>query len=227
MKRIALLILATLLFVSCRTLPAITPAVPEAAKKSAVCPSPFFKEPYRFVHGIEISMAGGAGAIIGVTVIDPATRVISCAIMTAEGMVLFEAESNATLKIKRGLPPFDSKDFAQNMVNDIKLIFFAPEGKVKARGILADGARVCRYQEENGDWIDVAEKLPEGIEIRKYSSFGNLQRQIKLNKTAENPYQSVELQAKELFDYSLSMKLIEAEPLEGELKKENSKDDEE
>jgi hypothetical protein len=227
MKRIALLILAILLLVSCRTLPVITPAVPPATKKSTGCPSPFLKEPYRLVHGIEISMAGSAGAIIGVTVADPVTRFISCAIMTAEGMVLFEADAEGVLQVRRAMPPFDSGDFAQNMIDDIKLIFFAPQGKVKARGILADGARVCRYQEENGDWIDVSERQPEGIEIRKYSSFGNLQRQIKLMKTAGNPYQSIELQAKELLDYSLLMTLIEAEPLEGELKKENPKSEEE
>jgi hypothetical protein len=46
-------------------------------------------------------------------------------------------------------------------------------------------------------------------------------------KTAGNPYQSIELQAKELLDYSLLMTLIEAEPLEGELKKENPKSEEE
>jgi hypothetical protein len=228
MKRIALLILSALLFVSCRTLPAINSALPQAAQKSLTCPSPFLKEPYRLVHGIETRMAGDtAGAIIGITVADPATRFVSCAIMTAEGMVLFEADAQAVLKVKRALPPFDSNDFAQNMINDIKLIFFAPEGKIKARGILADGARVCRYQEENGEWIDVAERQPEGIEIKKYSSYGNLKRQIKLNRTAENPYQNIELQAKELFDYSLLMTLIEAEPLEGELKTEKAKGDEE
>lgn len=228
MKRIALLIISTLLFVSCRTLPAINPALPQTVQKSLSCPSPFLKEPYRLVHGIETRMAGDiAGAIIGITVADPARRFISCAIMTAEGMVLFEADAQAGLKVKRALPPFDSQDFAQNMINDIKLIFFAPEGKLKARGILADGARVCRYQEKNGAWIDVAERQPEGIEIRKYSSYGNLKRQIKLNRMAENPYQSIELQAKELFNYSLLMTLIEAEPLEGELKTEKTKGDEE
>jgi hypothetical protein len=226
MKRLALLIFSALLFVSCRTLPAIIPAVPQSAQKSLSCPSPFLKESYRMIHGIEISMAGSAGAIIGVTVADPATRFISCAIMTAEGMVLFEADAEGVLKVRRALPPFDSNDFAKNMINDIKLIFFAPQGKIKDRGILADGARICRYQEENGDWIDVAERQPEGIEIRKYSSYGNLLRQIRLSKTAENPYQSIKLQAKELFDYSLLMTLIEAEPLEGELKKEKPKGDE-
>jgi len=42
--------------------------------------------------------------IIGVTLADPSTRFVSCAIITAEGMVLFEAESGQdTLKVNRAL----------------------------------------------------------------------------------------------------------------------------
>jgi hypothetical protein len=68
---------------------------------------PFLKEKYRLVHSIENRMFGETqSVIIGVTLADPSTRVISCAIMTAEGMVLFEAESGpGTLKVNRALPP--------------------------------------------------------------------------------------------------------------------------
>jgi hypothetical protein len=214
---------------SCQTLPKIIAEAPSpAGQKKIVCPSPFLKEQYRFIHAIEARMAGEArGAIIGVTLADPATRFVSCAIMTAEGMVLFEAESNATLKIKRALPPFDSKDFAKNMIDDIKLIFFAPEGKIQARGALADGSTICRYLEDGGNWVDVIAKLPEGLEIKKYSANANLKRQIKLNNAGENYYQRIELQAIEMFNYSLTMTLIEAEPIEGETVNEKSTGDKE
>ena len=66
--------------------------------------------------------------------------------MTAEGMVLFEAEAAPTLKLIRSLPPFDSRDFAQNMIEDIRLIFLAPEGKITTKGSLSDGAEICRWQ---------------------------------------------------------------------------------
>jgi len=51
--------------------------------------------------------------------------------------VLFEAEAGlGKLKVNRALPPFDSEDFAKNMIEDIKLIFFTPEGKSKIKVIL-------------------------------------------------------------------------------------------
>jgi len=217
MKGLPLLILIIFLF-SCQTLPLINSPVSPANEKALTCPSPFLKEKYRLVHTIETRVAGKTqSAIIGVTLADPSTRFVSCAIMTAEGMVLFEAESGlGTLKITRALPPFDSVDFAKNMIEDIKLIFFAPEGKVQKKGNLPDGTAVCRYLEGNGDWIDVITDKSEGMAIKRYSSAGILKRQVKFKKTAGNIYQSIELQANETFNYSLLMTLIEAQPVESE-----------
>jgi hypothetical protein len=217
MKGLPLLIL--LFFLSaCQTLPLINSPVSPAEEKTLTCPSPFLKEKYRLVHAIETRMAGDTrSAIIGVTLADPVTRSLTCAIMTAEGMVLFEVESSpGALKVNRALPPFDSEDFAKNMMEDIKLIFFAPEGKFQKKGNLPGGATVCRYLEENGDWIDVITDKSEGTAIKRYSSFGNLKRQIKFNKTVGNIYQSIELQANETFNYSLLMTLIEAQPVKSE-----------
>lgn len=218
MKGIPLLIL-TMFLLSCQTLPLINSPVSPAEEKALTCPSPFLKEKYRLVHTIETRVAGKTqSAIIGVTLADPSTCFVSCAIMTAEGMVLFEAESGpGTLKITRALPPFDSMDFAKNMIEDIKLIFFTPEGKIQKKGNLPDGARVCRYLEESGDWIDVITDKSEGMSINRYSSAGILKRQVKFNKTMGNIYQNIELQANETFNYSLLMTLIEAEPVKSEL----------
>jgi hypothetical protein len=217
MKGIPLLILIFFLF-SCQTLPLINAPVSPANEKALTCPSPFLKEKYRLVHAIETRVSGKTqSAIIGVTLADPSTRFISCAIMTAEGIVLFEAESGpGALKVTRALPPFDSMDFAKNMIEDIKLIFFAPEGKIQKKDNLPDGAAVCRYLEENGDWIDVITDKSEGTAIKRYSSAGILKRQVKFNKTTGNIYQSIELQANETLNYSLLMTLIEAQPVEGE-----------
>ena len=219
MKRIFPLILTTVFLASCQSLPVINVPAPPADGKISACPSPFLKERYRLIHAIEIRMAGDTrGAIIGVTLADPATRLISCAIMTAEGIVLFEAEEDAgLLKVNRALPPFDSADFAQNMIDDIKLIFFAPTGKIEQQGHLPGGAVICRWHEKNGGWIDVLSNQPKSIEIKKYSSCGSLKRHVKFEKTDENIYQNIELQANELYSYSLFMTLIEAQPAKEEL----------
>jgi hypothetical protein len=214
MKRLSLLILIFFLF-SCQTLPVINSPSSSTAEKSFTCPSPFLKEKYRLAHAIETRMAGNTRtAIIGVTLADPSTRSVSCAIITAEGMVLFEAESGpGGIKVNRAFPPFDSENFAKNMIEDITLIFFAPDGEVRTRGYLPDGSIACRYLEDNGDWIDVINNKLEGVQIKRYSSAGILRRQVNLKKTSGNIYRSIELQANETFDYSLLMTLIEAQPV--------------
>jgi len=218
MKRLALLILAIFLF-SCQTLPVINPHSSLNNKESFACPSPFLKEKYQLIYAIEIQAAGNIqGAIIGITVVDPSTRFVSCAIMTAEGVVLFDAEAGpGKFKVNRALPPFNSSDFAKNMIEDIKLIFFAPEGIIRNKGNLSDGAITCRYLEESGDWIDVIANNLAGTVIKRYSSFGILKRQVKFNKMAGNIYQSIELQGRTMVNYTLIMTLIEAQRAEDEL----------
>jgi len=214
MKWIYPLGLITILLTSCQSLPVINAPVQRSDGKIFACPSPFLKERYRLVHAIEISMAGNTQAVvIGVTVADPSTRLLSCAIMTAEGIVLFEAEEEAGLLIVyRALPPFDSTDFAQNMIEDIKLIFFAPAGKFEQKGYFPSGAAVCRWREENGGWIDVLSNQQKGMEVKRYSPWGSLNRYVKFGKTQKNIHQNIELGANEPYSYSLFMKMIEAQP---------------
>jgi len=212
--------------VSCSTMPAINPQILSTGQKNLTCPSPFLKEKYQLIHAIEISAAGNVqGAIIGITVADPSTRFVSCAIMTAEGMVLLEAQSeNEKLIVHRALPPFDSGDFAQNLIDDIRLIYFNPRGLLEKKGNLPDGSTACRWQEENGDFIDVIANKPESTEIKKYSPGGSLNRYVKLSQTAGNHYSSIELQGSEMVDYKLLMTLIEAQPAGNKLPgKENLK----
>jgi hypothetical protein len=220
MKRLSLLIITIFLF-SCQTLPIINSPSSLNGDKSFTCPYPFSKEKVRLVHTMEVRMPGDIrSAIIGVTLVDPSTRSVSCAIMTAEGMVLFEAESSqGELKVNRALPPFNSDDLAKNMIEDIKLIFFEPDGKIKSRGYLPDGATICRYLQKNGDSIDIIGQKSAGVQIKRYSSSGTLKRHILFNEAAKNIYQRIELRAYETFDYSLVMDLIEAKPLKKGKKK--------
>ncbi|KQC07053.1 MAG: hypothetical protein APR62_07040 [Smithella sp. SDB] len=215
MKCVSILILI-IFILSCQTLPLINPSVFVINENASTCPFPFLEGKYRLIHSIENRMFGETqSVIIGVTLIDSSTRRVSCAIITAEGMVLFEAESGPdTLKVNRALPPFDSEDFAKNVIEDIKLIFFAPEGRLHEKGTLADSTMICRYQEENGDWIDVIDDKLKGIAVKRYSPNGILKRQIKFKKIAGDTYQNIELQAYETFNYSLLMNLIEAQKVE-------------
>lgn len=225
MKRISLFIIA-LLFISCQTLPVINSTLLPADEKNLICPSPFLKEKTQLVHSIETSLQGDTqSVIIGITVADPATRFISSALMTSEGIVLLEVQSAAgQLKVDRALPPFDSGDFAKKMIDDIDLIFFAPQGVMQKRGKLADGSIVCRWHIPNGDWVDLIAAGPGTVEIKKYLSCGSLKRHVKIQEKSGNAYQIVELQANEMVSFALLMTLIDAKPYRVELPvKERSK----
>lgn len=215
MKSLIILI-GSWLMVSCAALPAIHPPAGVSGKTFA-CPSPYLAGKTRFIHAIEVCRAGQAQtAMIGVTLIDPAQRTISSALMSAEGMTFFEAATGpGGLTVSRALPPFDSGEFAQNMMNDIELIFLAPREAVAQKGALAGGQNVCRYKEQGG-WIDVTADRDERVHIRRYSEGGSLKRSVALAGGAANPYSVIELQASEMFKYTLMMTLIESEPVEDE-----------
>lgn len=204
-----LILIGSLLLISCAALPVIRPS----ADQTMTCPSPFLPGKTRLIHTIEARLSGETkAAMIGVTLADPILRTISCALMSAEGMVLFEASSGPEgLQISRALPPFDAADFAQNMMDDIELIFLAPSGALQQKGVLTEGYPVCRRHKEPGGWIDVLSDHDGRIQIRRYSEGGRLQRRVTLAGGTANPYSSIELHASERVDYTLVMMLIESE----------------
>lgn len=212
-----LCLIGSLLLVSCAALPAIRP-VADLAGKNIICPSPFLTGKIRLIHAIEVRAAGQVQTVmIGVTITDPVTRTISCALMSAEGVALFEAVSGPDgLKVSRALPPFDAADFARKMMDDIELIFLAPQGALTEKGISATGETVCRRHKEPDGWIDVLEGRDGAIHIHRYSEGGCLQRSVTLAGGLANPYSTIDLQASERVDYSLMMTLIESETVRDE-----------
>ncbi len=209
-----LLLMSALLLVSCAALPAIAPS--GKAEKPLVCPSPYCTGKYRFIHALEVRLAGQPQTVmVGVTLIDPAARTISCALVSTEGLAFFEAAQGPDgLTVSRALPPFDSGDFARNMMDDIGLIFLAPQEAPVERGVLAEGDAVCRYKEP-ARWIDVGTGRDGRIRIRRYSQRGGLERSVTLAGGA-NPYSTIELRATGLFEYELFMTLIESEAVPDE-----------
>ncbi len=210
-----LLLISALLLVSCAALPAIAPPGGKA-EKPMVCPSPYCTGKYRFIHALEVRLASQAQTVmVGVTLIDPAARTISCALVSTEGLAFFEASQGPDgLAVSRALPPFDSGDFARNMMDDIGLIFLAPQEAPVQKGVLAGGDAVCRYKGSAG-WIDVGTGRDGRIQIRRYSQRGGLERSVTLAGGA-NPYSTIELHAAGLFEYELIMTLIESEAVPNE-----------
>ncbi|RLC20631.1 MAG: hypothetical protein DRI57_04360 [Deltaproteobacteria bacterium] len=212
-----LILLATM---SCRTLPRLEPAsplpTPEIRRR---CSIPFPDGRWQFVHSIETTMSGGKkGFVIGITDISPETETIRCVIMTIEGLVLFDAQYDQKIVIHRGISPFDSINFAKGLMNDIRLIFFRPDGQFIESGISDNGAYVCRYKNNDSRIIDVITNHDNTWEIRKYNKDFSLMRSVKAYPPGQESSLSqkmipgkLELTAHGSQRYALILELIKAD----------------
>jgi len=185
------------------------------------CRALFPKQRIQLVHSLtSILPNGDIHVAIGVTTISPETETIHCAIMTIEGMVLFEAEYNQKMIIHRSIPPFNSMTFAQNIMNDIRLALFKPSGSLVTVGHLTPDADICRYKQENGMTIDVVTHHNGDWEIHQYNPYHKLIKSIKAYYRGENnPGVSeknrripsmYEITTPGVFGYSLKLELMEA-----------------
>ncbi len=212
---IANLFIIHAMLISCGSLPKIESVdsniYPHIKKE---CSLPFFAKKCRLVHSIEATLPDGSmSSAIGVAIADPDADTIHGVIMTIEGVVLFDAlYSGGTLSIERGVPPFNSTDFAGSIMDDMRLIFFIPEGNPYETGKLENGALICRYRKDDGNVIDVVRNSDGSWELQQYSNYHNLLRTIRFftpNKLGIP--KEIELTAHGFFGYSLYFTLLEFE----------------
>lgn len=122
----------------------IETSVPEHLPST--CLQVFPEGQWQLVHAISFRMAGGVqGHTLGVLVLTEDDE-IRCALMTMEGLTLFEARSRgeAILEVTRALAPFDNPEFALGLMRDVRTIFRRPPGTVQY-GKIAANEPVCRY----------------------------------------------------------------------------------
>ncbi len=212
MKRTALLSCAALLLCSCATLPPLEPLNPaDQAKLLACCRAPFLRARYRLVHSIEATMpAGETGHLMGVTVADPARRTLHSALLTIEGLVLFEARFDKTVTVERALPPFDSPRFAEGLMDDISLMLFAPVEPFAEAG-MSKGGPLCRYRREGGT-TDVIPLADGDFAMRRYNASHTPVRELHFSSPDPRGIsKQIELVARGMLGYSLRLELIKAE----------------
>lgn len=176
---------------------------------------------WQFVHTIDFSIAGHAGAqVMGVTSL--AGDEMACALMTLEGFTLFEAvyRPGQGVEVRRAVPPFDKPAFAAGLMTDVRTIFLAPPmAATRQCGRSADGASLCRYSEANGEVTDIA--LPTTDACWQISTYGADQRMDrfvvgrscrKMGTLLVPEY--LELKGFRPTRYTLKMTLLRAENLE-------------
>ncbi len=205
-----------LLFFSCSRLPAIAPtAEPPAA--TAACAYMFPAGKWQLLHLIEVDLPGGRhGVMTGLTILSSSLRSHRSVIMSVEGFVVFDAEVDRKLTVHRALPPFDAPGFAAGLMEDIRLIFFAPVGPPEECGSLDDGSAVCRYHDSGGGRVDIVSRAAGACEVRRYDRQQRLIRVVKIPAAApagDRMPQTLELTARGRQGYKLVMTLLEAVPL--------------
>ena len=112
----------------------------------ARCAALFPQGRWQFVHAIDFRMADGSGGnALGVVVLDGDQ--IQTALMTVEGLTLFEASSSSddNIEVFRSITPFDRPGFAAGLMHDVRTLFRPPAGRARY-GSLVNGSRVCRYE---------------------------------------------------------------------------------
>jgi len=211
--RWVLIVTMMALITSCARLPVIKPVDPAAMPDTRErCRRPFLDSPYRFIHSVEVSFPGGrTGTVIGVTLVDPTEKITHSVIMTIEGFVLFDARYEKEVRVNRAVPPFDAEQFAGYMMDDVRLMFLAPEGKLADAGVLADGSTACRYHGDKGTTVDVVIHKDGSWNIVTYSNSNELLRKIRAVEVRNRIPGRVELRGFGFREYTLRFKLISAE----------------
>ncbi len=222
-KNVQILILrlsGMLLLTTCAGMPDIktmdVSRVPETLMR---CENVFPRGKWQFAHAIEADLGGGQEArLIGVTELSSNPERIHAVMMTIEGLVLFDALHDGQLTINRGIAPFDSREFAQGLMDDIRLIFFKPHGDPIGVGVIDRGCDVCRCQSGNA-MVDVMVCPDYLFEIRQYEN-EQLTRTVSAplkptgsRKTANAFPEQITLTAQGPAHYRLTLRLISAEQI--------------
>ncbi|MEJ2472697.1 MAG: hypothetical protein P8Y74_02250 [Desulfobacterales bacterium] len=219
MKGRLLVLVALLLALSCARLPKIVPVTgADPSGPAEGCNRIFPAGKWQLLHSIEADLPGGRNSVMmGLTVLSSRLRSNRSVIMSLEGFVVFDGEFNQGLKVHRALPPFDSPGFAEGLMEDIRLIFFKPEGPAAECGILTDGSTVCRYKNPDGGVVDIVFRSTGTCEALRYDRKQRLTRIVRIPvdaRSAAGLPQTIELTAQGKQAYKLVMTLLEAVPLD-------------
>jgi len=209
-------VLLLLFLTGCALSPARSPAPVQPGPCAPACGQLTPRGEWQFVHSITFSGQAMAGSLLGVTVVQGAT--LRCALLTLEGLTLFEAREDDTLQILRALPPFDRPGFAEGLMNDVRLLFIHPTPAMPGMqcGRDASGQDICRYRDRR-DWsVDLVPLADGCFGLRAWSGQTGETRTITSRDCAlTDGYRlarHITLAADGPRPYTLTMTLIEALP---------------
>lgn len=206
-----------LLLSSCAHLPQITlVSEPVAAEMLKACADLFPGNDWQLLHRIQAELPNGkTETILGLSRIFPGKNSLDCVLLTIEGLVLFEArDDNGNISVRRALPPFDRKGFAQGILADIRLLFFAPAARRRLAGMGMQQETICRYELPNQAIEEIMLPPKGGKKIHLYAAGKRIRRTVSFSPAGKHDFaQRIELRAHGFPGYALNMTLIQADPL--------------
>jgi hypothetical protein len=179
------------------------------------CYAIFLGEPWESVHRIEATIRGeGSSPLLGVTKGEPSERRLQSLLLTPEGFILFDAElSEAGIAVRKAVAPFDSPAFARGLMEDVSLLFLAPQGKPTAWAKETDGTMICNWEDRDDCHTEISGSMESGWRILRQNKKGKIIKEIVLKGPFFNGLASrVELRAFKPAPYSLRMTLVQPSP---------------
>jgi hypothetical protein len=179
------------------------------------CQAIFPAGPHQFIHAIEARLPDDSRATaMGIVTLDPDRGIIHCVIMTIEGFVLFDARYRQAVTVNRAVYPFDSPEFAESMMADIRLVFFPPGKTLVTTGVFDKGFPGCRWRTDDRLAVDVLLNRPHGWVIRQYDASDHVSRQVRAYAlNSEGIPEKIELSRYKFPNYTLKMTLLQVERL--------------
>jgi hypothetical protein len=223
MRVVPWLCLVVLLLSGCRSLSEPEPVSPPPTAVPAACQLPFLSGVWQLTHAIEATLPGRQpGLMIGVSVLSPADETFESVLLTVEGMVVFQARyEQGRVEIEGGIEPFRRDGFADGLIEDFKLVFFQPMGRLTTVSMISAEAVVCRYRLSDGDQVEVIGRGANRWEIHQYHPSGSLRRTVEAFPGDRGDVEGgalavpgkIRLTAHGAFGYALTLRLIEAQRL--------------
>jgi hypothetical protein len=209
---------SALLLCACASLQRPLTVIPSGPEHRERCRLPFPVAPVRFISAIEAQLPDGKKmTLIGITVIDPGGRSVRAAIMTIEGLLLFDASAcNDEITLYRALPPFDGPEFRSALLHDVQFLLLPPAGELQQYGTLKNGSSICRYGLAGGMAIDVIVHPDNSWELREYKNESGATRIAQGAAAAGGLPGTVVFQGLQPQPYRLHLRPISAGPAKAE-----------
>lgn len=220
MKRTTFLGLFLLLGAACQPLlrpdPSPGSLIPPDAES---CSIPYPKNSFRAIHAIDIALPGSQqSAVIGIIIADLSSGRLRTTLLSLEGLVLFDATSvNRVTKIHHALPPLDTGAFAENLVTDVKFLFWPENSTANISAWRKDGTTTCRRTISPACILEAVSDGSGARILRQYDEKGKLIREAAASGpvSKEGFFQKMRLKVHPgMGDYSLSLELVEGESIE-------------